>query len=126
MKSITFPLPDLSRAAQTAQLLSQGIVITADPAALRARQELQQLRAKLRALEAAEAARQEVATRRAHRLHFLESRTLHIRDNTRTWRCPAVVATTDAVFLRLPLNPRTAIPLALPWLSTLRRWFLRR
>ena len=127
MSTPTIQLPDLTRAAHAVRDMRGGVVISKTTAAERARmQQLaasnRELQARLRELEAAETARQDAAKIMAHRLAFMESRTLHVRDNTASYRQPQVVATTDAVHLALPLNPRTAIPLALPLLSQLHNW----
>jgi hypothetical protein len=60
--------------------------------------------------------------RLAERQHCKETKTAHIRDHTTGFQTPAVVATTDAVHLRLPLDPRKAIPMKLPVMSQIRNW----
>lgn len=52
--------------------------------------------------------------------------TSRVRDNTLPDQAPQVVATTDAVHLALPLNPRTAIPMDLPVLTLIKNWLFRR
>ena len=52
--------------------------------------------------------------------------TSRVRDNTLPDLAPQVVVTTDAVNLKLPLNPRTAVPMDLPVLSLIKRWLFRR
>ncbi|MCF7785586.1 MAG: hypothetical protein K9N47_05655 [Prosthecobacter sp.] len=52
--------------------------------------------------------------------------TSRVRDNTLPDLAPHVVATTDAVHLALPLNPRTAIPMDLPVLTLIKNWLFRR
>lgn len=52
--------------------------------------------------------------------------TSRVRDNTLPDLAPQVVATTDAVHLALPLNPRTAVPMVMPVFSLIKRWLFRR
>ena len=120
-------LPDLTRTARAVQDMREGVIVTKTSAAERARMlKLQEhnrnLQQRIRTLEAAETSRIETLKIMAHRLAYLESKTAHVRDNTASYKTPDVVATTDAVHLRLPLNPRTAIPMALPVLSQIRNW----
>ena len=120
-------LPDMTRTARAVQEMREGVIIPKTPAAERARMlKLQEsnraLQQRIRTLEAAEASRIEAAIYHAHRMAVLESKTAHVRDNTASYKTPAVVATTDAVHLRLPLDPRKAIPMALPLFSQIRNW----
>lgn len=64
--------------------------------------------------------RMETMQRRAERQSHRDNS--RVCDNTLPDLAPQVIATTDAVHLKLPLNPRTAIPMALPWLSVMRNW----
>ncbi len=52
----------------------------------------------------------------AQRLAYLEQRTVHVRDNTQSWRQPGAVITADAVHPALTLEPRKAVPMSLPLL----------
>ncbi|CAK0781852.1 hypothetical protein CCP3SC15_990013 [Gammaproteobacteria bacterium] len=120
-------LPDMSRTARAVQDMREGVFIPKTTAAERA--QMQQMHARNRelqsriiALEAAESARQETLIVKAQRLAYMESKTAHVRDNTASYKTPSVIATTDAVHLALPLNPRTAIPMALPVFSQIRNW----
>lgn len=53
----------------------------------------------------------------------MESMTAHIRDNTLNFGHPEVIATTDAVHLALPLDPRKAVPMELPVSTLIWNWF---
>lgn len=127
MTTQAIQLPDLTRSAHAVREMRGGVIIAQTTAAERAR--MQQLHAKnrelqsrIQSLEAAEAARTDALIVKAQRLAFMESKTAHVRDNTASYKTPAVIATTDAVHLALPLNPRTAIPMALPVFSQIRNW----
>jgi len=52
----------------------------------------------------------------ARRLAYLEERTVHVRDNTRSGRQPGAVITADAVHPALTLEPRKAVPMSMPLL----------
>ena len=123
----TIQLPDLTRSAHAVREMRGGVFIPKTTAAERAK--MQQMHARNReleqrilTLEAAEAARVDAQIVKAQRLAYMESKTAHVRDNTASYKTPAVIATTDAVHLALPLNPRTAIPMALPVFSQIRNW----
>lgn len=131
MKTQAIQLPELTRAATVVQDMRRGVFIPQTTAAERAKmQQLdarnRELQSRIQALEAAETARQEALIVKAQRLAFMESKTAHVRDNTASFKMPAVIATTDAVHLTLPLNPRKAIPMELPVLSVLRNWLHRK
>lgn len=120
-------LPDMSRTARVVQNMREGVFIPKTTAAERAHMQLMHARnrerqSRIQSLEAAEAARKDALIVKAQRLAYMESKTAHVRDNTASYQKPAVVATTDAVHLALPLNPRTAIPMALPVFSQIRNW----
>lgn len=90
-------------------------------AELEAQQRAQASAAWLEAEAAATKARQ--ARSHALQTHREQAR---VCDNTRPDLTPAVVITTDAVRLKLPLNPRTAVPMRLPLISALKRWVMRK
>lgn len=120
-------LPDMTRTARAVQDMREGVFIPKTTAAERAQMQLmharnRELQSRIQSLEAAEAARKDALIVKAQRLAYMESKTAHVRDNTASYKTPAVVATTDAVHLALPLNPRTAIPMALPVMSQIRNW----
>jgi len=75
-------------------------------------------------LEAEARLQREAMERRVQRQHHREHS--RVCDNTLPDLAPQVVATTDAVHLALPLNPRTAIPMDLPVLTLLKNWLFRR
>ena len=146
MKTQAIQLPELTRASRAVQDMRQGVIIPKTTADERARMQnkmdamnrehrdkaakaevaFNALQSRIESLEAAETARQEALIVKAQRLAFMESKTAHVRDNTASFKMPAVIATTDAVHLTLPLNPRKAIPMELPVLSVLRNWLHRK
>lgn len=52
--------------------------------------------------------------------------TSRVCDNTLPDLAPQIVATTDAVHLKLPINPRTAIPMDLPVYSLIKNWLFKK
>ena len=100
----------------------------ATPAVFIRRDEAQvkQLTARVAELEAAETARSEAEKATAHRLHYLNSRTAHIRDNRATYGARDVVITSSSAFTRLAIEPSKAVPMRLPLLALIKRLLLRR
>jgi hypothetical protein len=124
-------LPEMTRTARAVKDMRAGVYIPQTTAAERAKMQLmhaknRELQSRIQSLEAAEAARQEALIVKAQRLAYMESKTAHVRDNTASYKKPAVIATTDAVHLTMALNPRKAIPMVLPVLSVIRNWLHRK